>query len=545
MFAACFILLWGSNVLYSTQFILRGNCDVLQTRSAVWKMSLPDKRAQNLNGLTSMINWLESPFVTTIQNDCNQPVGEVRLHDLLYDPSEYIHVPESIVRQPLLLKSFVDRRHELNVQFTLSESAISPVELRWVHFRGNLRIEPLGMSGKSLVIQPGESAKQYTHPGHLFVALRLESNNENTESNSMHLHEQHQGFADLDRLIHRIVGIYLIPSIHQTCPTDLDCSHEIMIGRDYGAFYHTEKLAADTVCGQNLSPGSDHADEVDCFRSLLAKYWEHQRLSQVYVNTWAVPTIPISNPPALTDVQGTALGLDSQVDVDVGGEVHVAHEHDLWKVFDLDSSLAESASTFHLIHRRVTGVSFPEPPISLVFNQFEVPSWYVPLPSHLLDRIIEEVRRAAAVWLNISPEDLFLTGAYGSREYGHGALVRWHVDPVQTQPITAIVHVAEDCYGTQLQALDERNASQCNDLWALQVPKSISAPHNYSDYTSTSIHSPAWHHVRLRVGEVMLLQSAKLPHARMEPYPGNWYANAFVHFAPVGWDSRDDVRILS
>jgi len=530
-------------VLYSTQYILQDDRNPLRIRSAVWKMPPPGKNAQELNRLTSMINWLESPFVSTIQKNCNQPMGEIRLHDLLYDPSEHINVPESIFRQPHLLKSFVDHRHELNVKFTLSAIAIASVELRWVHFRGNLRIEPLGMSGKPLVIQPGESTKQYTHPGHLFVALRLESINENTESNLVHLHEQHQGFADLDRLIHRIVGIYLIPSIHQTCTTDLDCSHEIMIGGGNGAFYHTEKLAADTVCGQNLSTGSDRADITECFRSLLMKYWEHQRLSQVYVNTWAVPTIPISNLQTPAELYGA--GVENQVGVDVGGDEHVKQEHDLWMVFDLDSSLAESASTFHLTHRRVTGFSSPEPPISLVFNQFEVPTWYVPLPSHLLDRIIDEVRSAAAVWLNIPTEDLLLTGAYGSREYGHGAVVRWHVDPVQSQPITAIVHLAEDCDGTQLQALDVRDTSQCNGLWALQVPKSISAPHNYSNYSAESIHSPAWHHVRLRVGQVLLLQSAKLPHARMEPFPGNWYANAFVHFAPVGWDSREDVRILS
>eukprot|EP01032_Pedospumella_encystans_P033080 gene33080-37381_t len=60
----------------------------------------------------------------------------------------------------------------------IPQSAIEPVELRWVHFRGNLRIEPLGTGGNALVMQPGESVKQYTRAGHLFVAMRLQSTEE-------------------------------------------------------------------------------------------------------------------------------------------------------------------------------------------------------------------------------------------------------------------------------------------------------------------------------------------------------------------------------
>ena len=344
----------------------------------------------------------------------------------------------------------------------------------------------------------------------------------------------------------------MMPSMHQTCNNDVDCSLEIAITPENSAFYQTDKLAADTVC-ESISPTepSYYASSslTACFRSLLMKYWEHQRLSQVYVNTWAVPTLPIAFSLEPAEMQASERGklhiVDSRADLDGGGDGRCTPEKDLWMVFDLDPSLARSASTSHHTHRRSDGYFSPEPPISLVFNQFAVPTWYVPLPSHLLGSIIEEVRRAAAVWLNMPIKDLFLTGAYGSREYGHGAVVRWHVDPVQSQPITAIVHVAEECDTTDLLTVDKRHASPCKDLWALQVPKSLATEHNYSDYSTQSIHSPAWHHAHLRVGQVMLLQSSKLPHARMKPYPGKWYANAFVHFAPVGWDSREDVRLLS
>ena len=495
--------------------------------------------------MISMIKWVEGPFVSTI---CNQSIGEVRLFDLLHDSKEYVSIPNSIVNDPILVKTFVDDRHELSVTFTVPWNAIEPVELRWVHFRGNLRIEPLGTGGNPLVMQPGESVKQYTRAGHLFVAMRLESTEEEVYyTGDLFAHKQHSGFADLARQIRRIVGIYMLPSMHQTCDNDVDCSLEIIINPENSTFYQTDKLVAGTVC-ESMSYFAS-SSLTACFRSLLMKYWEYQRLSQVYVNTWAVPSLPVIHSLGPTEMQfpesGEMRAVESQADLDVGGDGHYVGEKDLWMVFDLDSSLARSASTFHHTHRRSDGISSPEPPISLVFNQFEVPTWYVPLPSHLLDSIIEEVRRAAAVWLNMPTEDLLLTGAYGSREYGHGAVVRWHVDPVQSQPITAIVHVAEECDTTDSNTLHEQDASPCTDLWALEVPKSLTTEHNYSDYSTECIQSLAWHHVHLRVGQVMLLQSAKLPHARMKPYPGKWYANAFVHFAPVGWDSREDVRLLS
>ena len=165
-------MIWDPMVFCSTQ---QDNRDRLRFGSANWKMPPTDESTKNLNRLISMIKWVEGPFVSTIQDDCNQSIGEVRLFDLLHDSKEYVSIPNSIVNDPILVKTFVDDRHELSVTFTVPRNAIEPVELRWVHFRGNLRIEPLGTGGNPLVMQPGESVKQYTRAGHLFVAMRLES----------------------------------------------------------------------------------------------------------------------------------------------------------------------------------------------------------------------------------------------------------------------------------------------------------------------------------------------------------------------------------
>lgn len=510
-------------------------------QNAVWVVRESCSPHQ-IRKLSSILNWLESPFVNdivvsnTVLNNRDEALDDLYLFDSLDYTNEHTRIPNSIWENLAKLRSFIDGRHELSVKFVVNRDTITPLELRWVHFRGNLRIEPLGPDGNPLVVHPGESAGQYTRGGHIFIAMRTEEDSSTLQLDAQE--EQHEGFVHLESQIKRIVGVYMMPATHQNCTNILDCSLQIMIGPGQNVFYHTSKLAADTLCDAVTSMDllfsySVSPDLTNCFRALLLKYWEQQRLSQVYVNTWAVPTLlPVSQSPVSTYTHDDGLGT-----VNNGEFIPLAQERerDLFKLFNLTDSLARSLSAYHYTRRRKINSSSPEPPISLVFNQIEVPTRYVPLPQHLLDAVVEEVRSAAAMWLNMRPADLLLTGVYGSREYGHGAVVRWHVDPVHSQPLTAIVHIADEC-----------ESSLCSDdSWAIQVPRSLSQQHIFSDYSTEAIHSTAWHHIHLRVGQVMLLQSAKLPHARMVPFPGTWYANAFVHFAPVGWADRKIVRILS
>ena len=45
-------------------------------------------------------------------------------------------------------------------------------------------------------------------------------------------------------------------------------------------------------------------------------------------------------------------------------------------------------------------------------------------------------------WLHVELEDLEVTGRYGVREYRKGAIINWHTDPLDTQPITVIFHLS-------------------------------------------------------------------------------------------------------
>ena len=205
----------------------------------------------------------------------------------------------------------------------------------------------------------------------------------------------------------------------------------------------------------------------------------------------------------------------------------------------LPAKLTAELSTFHRSSR--TSISVAEPPISLVFNQFEARTYYTALPSALLDALVTEAHVATAQWLGIPADELEVTGAYGSREYRQGALVRWHVDPADTQPLTAIIHIADS---------DSANNDtvQHEHRWAIEVPTDLAIFHNFTTaYSGSKLGQSGenMHKIYLAEGEMLLLQSAKLPHARILPYNGEWYANAFVHFAPLGWADREEISLLS
>ena len=47
------------------------------------------------------------------------------------------------------------------------------------------------------------------------------------------------------------------------------------------------------------------------------------------------------------------------------------------------------------------------------------------------------------------------------------------------------------------------------------------------------------HHqnITLKPGEMLLYESARVPHGRPSPLVGNFYENIFAHFNPESWDS--------
>lgn len=100
---------------------------------------------------------------------------------------------------------------------------------------------------------------------------------------------------------------------------------------------------------------------------------------------------------------------------------------------------------------------------------------------------------------------LEFTAFYGIREYSRGASLRNHVDRVDTHVFSAVLQVAQ---------------TGVEKPWPLQV---IGFDGKLYDIT-------------LQPGEMILYEGHKLIHGRPYPFEGERFANAFIHFKPVGWD---------
>lgn len=96
------------------------------------------------------------------------------------------------------------------------------------------------------------------------------------------------------------------------------------------------------------------------------------------------------------------------------------------------------------------------------------------------------------------------SAAYGIRVYGEGQTLRSHCDRVETHVISSIVHVAADV----------------DEPWPLTVLDAAGQVHE----------------VVLAPGQLLLYESAKLPHGRPTPLRGRSYASLFCHYRPVGWE---------
>lgn len=115
-------------------------------------------------------------------------------------------------------------------------------------------------------------------------------------------------------------------------------------------------------------------------------------------------------------------------------------------------------------------------------------------------RLLADLQAVHETWCGRS---LVPSAAYGIRVYGEGQTLRPHCDRVETHVISSIVHVAADV----------------DEPWALTIQDAAGKVHD----------------VHLQPGEMLLYESAKLPHGRPEPLRGRQYASVFLHYRPVDW----------
>ena len=119
----------------------------------------------------------------------------------------------------------------------------------------------------------------------------------------------------------------------------------------------------------------------------------------------------------------------------------------------------------------------------------------------------EQLKSVAEEWAGIQ---LDLSTVYGVRRYRRGAKLALHVDKLPTHVVSFIINLGQE--------VDRDNP------WYLDILDSSGVAHK----------------VVLKQGEMILYESARLPHGRTQALNGDSYMNIFVHFRPTsGWYEDD------
>ncbi len=420
------------------------------------------------------------------------------------EPIQYFHP----VHFPLMysstsalsLKSVIERRYQIQVNFYLSDMEQDPVEIAWAHFRGNTRVVSIGGDvDEPLLIYPGEKVVQFTHAGHLFVIKSVKSESDDV----------------LQKCVDgAILALYLIPagissnSVGET--TVIDITIDTLKSFNIELLEHV----AGTQSYYVEKPNVMDINAQKHLQSLLWTYWEYQRRCQIHLNSILVPTLPMTK----LEIRNRDFGK-----VNNKGIVSTTS---LWKIVRLPTMLAELCKDDYE-HNKIRLHHQTEISISMVFNQHEVDTYYVPLNDSLLRHLETEVIRESSAWLGIPDVEWVVSSSYGAREYRRGAIIRWHVDPTESQPITAIIHIAEG-------GNDGKNPE---NAWPIVVPKTLSGTQKDLDVANLE-------EIFLAEGEMLLLQTAKVPHARLKQLNMDYYSNVFVHIAPRYWSTLEVVQAM-
>lgn len=135
------------------------------------------------------------------------------------------------------------------------------------------------------------------------------------------------------------------------------------------------------------------------------------------------------------------------------------------------------------------------------FKEDSVPNLdYSPISSELLELAYTTITPMIENWAGCKLERSW---GYGIRSYGPGSKLHVHRDRVETHVISCIVHV------------DDKSSTP----WPL----------NFID------HWGKLHEVFFLPGQMLFYESL-CPHARVQPFTGEYYRNMYLHWRPVDWD---------
>eukprot|EP00051_Salpingoeca_urceolata_P017441 m.237484 g.237484 ORF g.237484 m.237484 type:complete len:337 (+) comp18954_c0_seq2:1511-2521(+) len=122
------------------------------------------------------------------------------------------------------------------------------------------------------------------------------------------------------------------------------------------------------------------------------------------------------------------------------------------------------------------------------------------------NQILNQLKPLHEAWSNLT---LVPTSAYGLRFYQNDSVLVRHVDRVDTHVVSSIMHVGR---------------SDDADPWPLVIED----------------HHGVAHAVTLEPGEMLFYESARLPHARPQPFRGQHFTSLFVHYKPIDWPLRSE-----
>jgi len=128
-----------------------------------------------------------------------------------------------------------------------------------------------------------------------------------------------------------------------------------------------------------------------------------------------------------------------------------------------------------------------------------LPPYLLLIPQSKKQWIGETLKPIMERWSGL---ELKQTSVYGPREYRRGSSLRMHVDTESTHIISGILHIHREGMDSD---------------WPLVVINRNGERES----------------IFMKPGELVLYESASLPHSREQPLNGDYYVNMFIHYSPV------------
>eukprot|EP01031_Cornospumella_fuschlensis_P035538 gene35538-43090_t len=468
--------------------------------------------------MATLLTWSATNSFTIASIE--SPLPAVLIFDSFLSPQSFLSLPThstSFVPYPLSLKPTLESRYKLKVHFRSPYYSACIYELYWVHFRGNTQVVHIA------TLQPGEEVVQYTSAGHLYMLTGQSSTPQDTEHIS--------NYSAFDYHIHlpKALCLLLMPAIH--IPDD---TNGLLVTL-------TPHLIA---TGMNLDILREYSSDLfgTSIKDILLTYWQLHRQVCIPPSMWALK--PLFPTPPHTD------------------HFPMATSPWLFTRFFIPPKLLQEVKTAYLLLRQerkremvkdtiVEEEKVGEGFISLVFNQYIRPTFQLPLPPALASRLSSALLLQSEKALSLPQQSLSIVSSYGVREYGQGAVIRAHVDPPLSSPLTAILHIHSDC-----------QREKDHTCWPFHVPRRVGVDEGAcwvggggdksrsedlavdSDGNTLEDSSHVMS-IEQAEGEVLLLHTAQLPHARLLPFTkGTYYGNFYVHMKTADWGDRVEVKAL-